>query len=100
MFGKLGNSYIWLNRCDVQSPNHTISSGTHSGHMVICAASGLGNYTEVEIRVRKLRLVIASVAFDPGIYPISYGTLHSDNIYGDPSNLSDERIKTDEQLVS
>ena len=66
-----------------------------NGVQIACICSGFANFTHVRIRCRKGALAIGGLGFatEYNVPTTPHALVHSDNVVGSPSSLSDERIK-------
>ena len=75
--------------------------GNYDGVRVDCIASGYPGFDQIRIKVRKGRMRIMGLGFtkevDRPVTPMS--VVHSDNVIGSPSSLSDSRLKENQQNV-
>jgi hypothetical protein len=83
---------------DVRSNAH---SGNFDGVRVSCVASGYHSYNQVKIVCQKGRVRLMGLGFTKEVDKpvIASSLLHSDNIVGDPSSLSDTRLKRNQAIV-
>ena len=94
---------IFVNRINTYQHVSNAAGASHNGGIrVDCIMSGLDSFDQVEIRCKKGILYLMSVCFtkevDRPTTPMAL--VHSDNVVGDPSSLSDSRIKQNQQPAS
>ena len=77
------------------------NNGNYDGVRVDCVASGYNQYDQLKIKVRKGKLHLMGLGFTTEIdRPVaSIACVHSDNVIGDPSSLSDTRLKQNQAIV-
>ena len=84
---------LWLNTVNCYSPFATVSGGVYSGDHQSCIASGCGNFTQIQIAVRRGTFRLKALAYHAYNHPITNPLTPSQNIIGDPASLSDTRLK-------
>ena len=103
-----GNQDIWYKRVNnhytegymrSDSPNHV----EYAGQRFECVASAYApHFDQIVIKGKKGRYTIVAVSFSASPYNDVGRSdwVHSDNIIGDPSSLSDTRIKQNQEIAS
>ena len=88
---------MWLNVFNSHNPfavqdttDTSIFSGDHQSRI----ASGLSNFTKIKLATRYGVLRVKAIAFHGYDHPVVNSYIPSQNIIGDPSSLSDARLKT------
>ena len=81
--------------------NNNNNSNNYDGLSVDCVASGYATYDHLRIKVRKgancVMCLGCTKEVDRRVTPMS--CVHSDYVVGDPSSLSDTRLKPNQQIV-
>ena len=89
---------LWANRLLLFGPGESISTpngAVYSGRCVKVAAGHIaGDWTKIRFQGRRGAFNILSVAFQTEVIAQeTLGFIHSDCIIGDPTSLSDARLK-------
>ena len=77
----------------VTSPAYAFTGGYQSALSTVCVCTGYTTATKIIFKPMRGTCMLMGLGFKTEERDIAHAFVHSDNITGDPSSLSDERIK-------